>query len=82
MQDQHLEQLTLGHCPLRKDFCVWRQIQASFRFMSIHQMLGMGTRARHAAPKASHAFIFLTGLDRIVALTLGSQLCAWSWTTT
>lgn len=42
MQDQHLEQLTLGHCPLRKDFCVWRQIQAPFRFMSIHQMLGMG----------------------------------------
>lgn len=31
------------------------------------------------ALKASHTFLFLIGLNMIIALTLGSQLCPWSW---
>lgn len=72
MQDQHPEQLTLGHCPLCKDSCVWRQIQDLFCLMSICPIREMGMHCvAMRCPKASHTFLFLTGLNRIVALTLG-----------
>lgn len=51
MQDQHPEQLALGHCPLCKDFCVWRQIQDPFCLVSIHQMLGPGLGVAMCSPQ-------------------------------